>query len=81
MTFRAPIAREATRSDPQGGVTLRAVAIGLVALVLVTVLSFYVELAWGVSWSVNWSVNWQFSSGVPAVVPVVALFRRCPNHG
>ncbi len=50
--------------------TLRAVAIGLVVLVLVALLNFYVELAWGI----NWSVNWQFSSGVPAVVPVVVLF-------
>ena len=70
MTSRAPIEREDTRSDPRGGVTLRAVAIGCVVLVLVAVLNFYVELAWGV----NWSVNWQFSSGVPAIVPVVVLF-------
>ncbi len=70
MTPRALIARDAARSDPRGGVTLRAVGTGLVALLLVTVLNFYVELAWGV----NWSVNWQFSSGVPAVVPVVVLF-------
>ncbi len=56
--------------DRAGGVTPRAVLTAFVLLILIALLNFYVELAWGI----NWSGSWMLSSGCPAIVPVVALF-------
>ncbi len=56
--------------DTRGGVTGRAIAISLLSLLLVTLVNFYVELAWGI----NWGATWTLSQGCPAAVPVVVLF-------
>jgi hypothetical protein len=52
-------------------VTRRAVLIALSLLVLLGVLDFYVEMAWGQSWSGG---GWWFASGAPSVVPISVLF-------
>ena len=64
-----------TRGDPRpgaalltGGVTRRAVLIALALLVVLGVLDFYAEMAWGTGG------DWAFASGAPSVVPAVVLF-------
>ncbi len=59
------------RGQPRGGVTRRAVLLALLLLLLLGILSFYVEMAWGKSWAGG---GWSFSSGAPAVVPAATLF-------
>ena len=44
--------------------------VALTFLVLLGLLDFYIEMAWGKSWEGGWS----FASGAPSVVPVSALF-------
>ncbi len=44
--------------------------VALAFLVLLGLLDFYIEMAWGKSWEGGWS----FASGAPSVVPVSALF-------
>ena len=55
--------------DRARGVTGRAVGIALVMLAAVTPLNFYIEVAWGG----DWEGIWFFASGMPAVLPVVAV--------
>ena len=57
-----------TPQERGGGVTGRAVLIALLLLVLLAVLDFYIEMAWG------GAGDWTFASGVPSVVPVAVLF-------
>jgi hypothetical protein len=71
MTSRAPGPPTTAGADRRtGAVTWRAILTALFLLVPIALLNFYVELDWGI----NWSGSWMFSSGVPAIVPVVVLF-------
>jgi len=58
--------RGPTLGRQRDGVTVRAVALAFILLILVSVGAFYVELAWRKVYT--------FSSGVPAMAPVVLLF-------
>ncbi|UCC68513.1 MAG: hypothetical protein JSV79_00835 [Armatimonadota bacterium] len=64
---QTPSTRPATPNDGSGGVTRRAVLVALVLLILLSIVDFYIEMVWGAG-------DWTFASGVPTVVPVVALF-------
>lgn len=68
--------RKGTRPAAEGqrdGVTVRAVLVAFILLVLVSVGAFYIELAWRKVYA--------FSSGVPAMAPVVLLFLLAAAAG
>ena len=77
MTSALSTGPPTSAGDRAGGVTGRAVVLSLLLLLLIAVLNFYVELAWGI----NWSGSWMFSSGVPALVPVSVLFLLAAAMG
>ncbi len=61
--------RQRIADDRQRGVTGRAIGVALLMLAAVTPLNFYIEVAWGA----DWEGIWFFASGMPAVLPVVAV--------
>ncbi len=69
MTTDTPGQLCAPSAERSGGVTRRAVVLGLILLLAVAVFTYYVEMLWKAGWDL-----WLVSSGCPAMTPVLVLF-------